>query len=207
MRTCPSRFAAQRSRPVSDARRFSFWRDLRHLFSGVLLCCLIPTGARAQQSRPTESQVKAAYLYNFGKFVTWPDTGSGSAGSFEICILGKDPFGVVLDSTVSGGSIGDRKVTARKIASLQDSGHCRILFISSSEQGRLRAILTAAKASNQLTVSDIPDFAEKGGMIQFVPQENKIRFEVNLPATEEAGLMLSSELLKVATKVIGKTGP
>ncbi len=201
MRTRP------RTRPGSNALPFWLWRDLHHLFLAIVLCCLTLTGARAQQPRPTESQVKAAYLYNFGKFVTWPDTGSGAAGSFEICILGKDPFGIVLDSTVSGGSIGDRKVTARKIASLQDSGHCRILFISSSEQGRLRAILTAAKASNQLTVSDIPDFAEKGGMIQFVPQENRIRFEVNLPATEEAGLMLSSELLKVATKVIGKAGP
>jgi hypothetical protein len=160
----------------------------------------------AQQSHPTESQVKAAYLYNFGKFVRWPVAPGDSGASFDICVLGKDPFGVVLDSTVVGGSIDDRKVTAKKIASLQESDHCRIVFISSSEQARLKTILAAAKAGGTLTVSDIPHFADKGGMIEFVPQENRIRFQVNLPATEEAGLTLSSELLKVATKVIGKTG-
>ncbi len=160
----------------------------------------------AQQPHPTESQVKAAYLYNFGKFVTWPGANAGSGESFDICVLGKDPFGAILDSTVAGGNIGEKHVTARKISSLQESEHCRIVFISSSEQARLKAILAAAKAGGTLTVSDIPHFADKGGMIEFVPQENRIRFEVNLPATEEAGLTLSSELLKVATRVIGKTG-
>ncbi len=162
--------------------------------------------SHAQQTHPTESQVKAAYLYNFGKFVTWTGTNAGSSASFDICVLGKDPFGVVLDSTVAGGNIGEKRVTAKKISSLQESDHCRIVFISSSEQARLKAILAAAKAGGTLTVSDIPHFADKGGMIEFVPQENRIRFEVNLPATEEAGLTLSSELLKVATRVIGKTG-
>ncbi len=162
--------------------------------------------APAQQSHATDSQVKAAYLYNFGKFVTWTGANAGSEASFEICVLGKDPFGVVLNSTVAGGNIADKQVTAKKISSLQESDHCRIVFISSSEQARLKPILAAAKAGGTLTVSDIPHFADKGGMIEFVPQENKVRFEVNLPATEEAGLILSSELLKVATRVIGKTG-
>ncbi|MGH9512733.1 MAG: YfiR family protein [Terriglobales bacterium] len=157
-----------------------------------------------QQPHATESQVKAAYLYNFGKFVTWQAPVADKGDSFEICVLGKDPFGVVLDSTVSGETINDRKVTARKVSSLQDSENCRVLFISSSEQGRLKDILAAARTRGTLTVSDMPRFIEKGGMIQFVPQEDRIRFEVNLPATEEAGLTLSSELLKVATRVIGK---
>lgn len=173
---------------------------------GVLLCFFsLIAAVHAQEAHPTESQVKAAYLYNFGKFVRWSSQ-SAHAGSdpFQICVLGKDPFGPVLNATVMGESIGDRKVMARRIASLEDSSHCRVLFVSSSEQGRLKAILALAKTDGVLTVSDMPHFADRGGMIEFVPQENKIRFEVNLPATEEAGLTLSSELLKVATRVIGK---
>jgi len=191
-----------------DPSAFGFFRTLLGCYF-LIPAFVLSLGApmsHAQQSHPTESQVKAAYLYNFGKFIRWPETAGDSGTSFDICVLGKDPFGMVLDSTVVGGSIDNKKVTAKKIASLQELEHCRIVFISSSEQARLRTILAAAKAGGTLTVSDIPHFAEKGGMIEFVPQENKIRFEVNLPATEEAGLMLSSELLKVATKVIGKTG-
>ena len=163
--------------------------------------------ARAEQPHPTEPQIEAAYLYNFGKFVTWPNTSGVSTGEvFEICVLGKDPFGPILDATVAGESIGDKKITTRKISSLQEAAHCRVLFISSSEESRLKPVLAAAKSGGTLTVSDMPHFADKGGMIQFVPRDNRIRFEVNLPATEEAGLTLSSELLKVAVKVIGKPG-
>jgi len=163
--------------------------------------------AFAQQPHPTDSQVKAAYLFNFGKFVHWPGPAAADANaSFDICVLGKDPFGRVLDSTVVGASIDDKKVTTKKISSFQGSDHCRILFVSSSEQARLQTIFASAKSGGTLTVSDMPHFADRGGMIQFVPQENKVRFEVNLPATEQAGLTLSSELLKVATRVIGKTG-
>jgi hypothetical protein len=171
---------------------------------GLVLWSFLPVRwARAEQPHPTEPQIEAAYLYNFGKFVTWSNT-SGEA--FEICVLGKDPFGSILDATVAGESIGDKKITTRKISNLQESAHCRVLFISSSEESRLKPALAAAKNGGTLTVSDMPHFADKGGMIQFVPRDNKIRFEVNLPATEEAGLTLSSELLKVAVKVIGKPG-
>ncbi len=196
---------SQIERRLSNRLRSTAARAILRLFL-VFLFWLGALAARAQQSRATESQVKAAYLYNFGKFVTWPGATAGSGVSFDICVLGKDPFGAILDSTVAGGNIGEKHVTAKKISSLQESEHCRIVFVSSSEQARLKAILAAAKAGGTLTVSDIPHFADKGGMIEFVPQENRIRFEVNLPATEEAGLTLSSELLKVATKVIGKTG-
>jgi hypothetical protein len=170
----------------------------------VLWSLFSTTWARAEQPHPTEPHIEAAYLYNFGKFVTWSNTSAGAA--FEICVLGKDPFGPILDATVAGESIGDKKITTRKIANLQESSRCRVLFISSSEESRLKPALAAAKSCGALTVSDMPHFADKGGMIQFVPRDNKIRFEVNLPATEEAGLTLSSELLKVAVKVIGKPG-
>jgi hypothetical protein len=166
-------------------------------------------GARsseAQQSRPTESQVKAAYLFNFGKFVRWPDAQSGGDDTLEICVVGRNPFGRVLDDTVKGETIGSRKVVSKILPDIQDAAGCRILFVSPSEEGHLAGILAAAKQMGALTVSDIPHFVERGGMIEFVVQDERIRFAVNAVPVEEAGLTVSSELLKVATRVMRKGG-
>ncbi len=155
----------------------------------------------AQSSRASETEIEAAYLYNFGKFVTWP----AQPESFEICILGKDPFGPVLDATVSGESIGTSRVAVARITNAREATACQVLFISDQEEGHLRAILTVVKNAGVLTVSDIPHFAERGGMIEFVQREGRIRFEVNLDAAQQSKLALSSELLKVAVKVVGKS--
>ncbi len=154
----------------------------------------------AQQSRPEEYQVKAVYLYNFGRFVEWP-AAAGNDESLTICILGHDPFGAVLDATLSGEAIGNLKLAAKRIPTLRDATSCRILFISSSEASRIREILARVEKSPVLTVSDMPGFTANGGMIQFVLKENKVRFEVNLAAAEKAGLSFSSQLLKVATDI------
>ena len=154
------------------------------------------------QQRPSAYQVEAAYLYNFSRFVEWPAKGSSLQNSpFTICVLGDDPFGHALDATLAGETIGNQKVTARRISNPQMSGDCQILFISSSEANRLNKIMEALNKNAVLTVSDIPQFSQRQGMIQFVMEENRIRFEVNLTATQRAGLTLSSELLKVATAV------
>jgi YfiR/HmsC-like len=158
--------------------------------------------AGAQSPKPTDYQVKAAYLYNFGRFVEWPvKSATAPNNSFTICVLGEDPFGQALDVTLAGETIGNQKVTARRISSPQESADCQILFISSSEAKRLNKIIEALDKNAVLTVSDIPQFSQRQGMIQFVLEENRIRFEVNLAATQRAGLTLSSELLKVATAV------
>ena len=154
------------------------------------------------QAKPGEYQVKAAYLYNFGRFVEWPaKLTTANTGSFTICVLGDDPFGPALDTTLAGEMIGNQKVAARRISSLQESVDCQILFISLSEAKRLNRIIEALGNSAVLTVSDIPQFSQRWGMIQLVMEGNRIRFEVNLAATQRAGLTLSSELLKVATAV------
>lgn len=155
---------------------------------------------RAQQSKPEEYQVKAVYLFNFGKFIDWPAPAARD-DSFAICVLGRDPFGAVLDSTLAGESINDKKLVARRIATAQDSSDCRIVFISASEAGRIKQVLAGVEKAGVLTVSDAPDFTASGGMIQFVLKDNKIRFEVNLGAAQKAGLTFSSQLLKVATDV------
>jgi YfiR/HmsC-like len=156
----------------------------------------------AEEPRPTEAQVEAAYLYNFGKFVTWPGDRPATPDSFGICILGKDPFGGVLDSTVAGESIGGKKIVVHRLSSMQQADPCNILFISSSEQDHLSAVLVSADRLSLLTVSNIENFAERGGEIGLVAQQDRIRFEVNRAAAEHSHLTLSSELLKVAIRVI-----
>ncbi|TMP97146.1 MAG: YfiR family protein [Verrucomicrobia bacterium] len=105
------------------------------------------------------------------------------------------------DTTIAGESINGKKVVIKRVAKPQDALSCRILFISSSEESRLKEIVATLDKTSVLTVSDIPQFTRRGGMIQFVVDGNKVRFEVNLTVAERAGLILSSQLLKVAISV------
>ena len=157
---------------------------------------------RAEQSKAGEFEVKAAYLYNFARFVEWPgENNSNGNGLFEICVLGADPFGGTLDATVAGQTISGKNVTIRRVSKPQEVSPCRIVFISSSEEGRLKEDLAALDKAQILTVSDIPRFSERGGMIGFILEGNRVRFDVNLTSAQGAGLTLRSELLKVATNV------
>ena len=156
----------------------------------------------AQNAKPTDYEVKAAYLYNFGRFVEWPaQVTTTKSGHFTVCVLGQDPFGPRLDSTLAGETIGGKSIVAKRISSPQESDDCQILFLSPAESGRAKKIFAELDKRAVLTVSDMPEFAQLGGMIQFVLEGKRVRFEVNLAATQRAGLTLSSELLKVATTV------
>ena len=168
----------------------------------VITCTFIASPLlHAQQSSPTENEVKSAYLYNFGKFVEWPAKATSVGEFFPICALGDDNFGSTLETIIAGESINGKKVLVKRVAKPQDAVSCRILFISSSEQNQLKEILAALDNTSVLTVSDMPQFTRRGGMIQFVVEANKVRFEVNLTSAERAGLTLSSQLLKVAINV------
>jgi len=177
---------------------------LTRLFAAVIVVGELfgASGLSAQKSKPKEYEVKATYLYNFARFVEWPATpAAAKSDAFAICVLGQDPFGPALDSVVAGETIDGKAVLARRVMKPQDAVSCRVLYISSSEDGRLKEIMAALNKVGVLTVSDIPQFSQRGGMIQFVEESNKIRFEVNLASAEDAGLTLSSELLKVAVIV------
>jgi hypothetical protein len=168
----------------------------------VALALLGTTGLLAQQPKPNEYQVKATYLYNFGRFVKWPGTfPAGKGDSFSVCVLGQDPFGSILDSTLAGETLEGKPVVLRRISKPQGAGECRILFISAKEEKHLKEILAALDEGDVLTVSDMPDFTRRGGMIQFVLEGDRVRFEINLATAERAKLVLSSELLKVAASV------
>jgi hypothetical protein len=162
----------------------------------------------AQSARPRDYEVKAVYLYNFGRFATWPPTVAAADDSvFPVCVLGRDPFGASLDAALAGETIGGKRVVARRLTKPQDAVGCRILFVSASEEAEWLHILKVIDSTSMLTVSDMPQFVARGGMIQFVFQDNRVRFEVNLAAAEQASLTLSSDLLKVATAVRRGPGP
>ncbi len=181
-------------------RNPAIWKTALPLSLLLLAACYSP----AQERGPTESQVESAYLYNFGKFVTFPPEHASTSDSFQICVIGKDPFGETLDTTLHDGTISGKKITAQRISNMRQAQPCSILFISSSEEARLTAILKDASRLSLLTVSEIHHFAEQGGIVELVKQGDRIRFEVNLAAAQESHLTLSSELLKVAIHVLRK---
>jgi hypothetical protein len=156
----------------------------------------------AQRSKPTEYEVEAAYLSNFGRFIEWPPRAGLAANEpFNVCVLGQDPFGSLLDGALKGEDIGGASLVARRVSGVEDAANCRILFISSSKDAELKAILTTLGTSSILTVSDTPGFTKRGGMLQFVIDGDRVRFEINITAAQRNGLNLSSQLLKLAITV------
>ena len=168
----------------------------------VLLALVHIPVLQAQQPKVSEYQVKATYLYNFGRFVHWSPNATATKGdSFSICVLGQDPFGPTLDSTLVGETLDGKPLAVKRISTPREAGECRILFVSLTEEHHLKEILAATDQAGVLTVSDIPGFSRRGGMIQFVMEGDRVRFEINLATAESAKLVLSSELLKVAAAV------
>jgi YfiR/HmsC-like len=164
----------------------------------VLLCC--PASLRAQ-SQPTEDDVKAAYLFNFSHFVHYPAGDPAAAKTFDICLIGRNDIGLILQSVVQNENVNGQPVRILQPAHAADARTCAIVYIGSSEASRIEKDLAAMEGSNALTVSDAPHFTDNGGMIQFVLQNSRVRFNVNLSSAEHARLVLSSELLKVALSV------
>jgi hypothetical protein len=175
----------------------------RALASTVMVCGLLSGAAlKAQVSKPSEYQVKAAYLSNFGRFVEWPSRARAARDEpFYVCVVGQDPFGNSIDAALAGETIDRARLVAKRIERLPEAVDCRIVFISSSEDSQLKAVLAAVEKASILTISDMPEFAKRGGMIQFVLDGNRVRFQVNLEAVRRVGLNLSSDLLKLALAV------
>ncbi len=156
-------------------------------------------GVRAQSA--TESQMKAAFLYSFAKFVEWPaDSYAERNTPITIGIMGKDPFGRDLEDIVRGRSAAGRPVVVRRY-SVKEVPQSQILFVSASERKRIAELLDPLKHAPVLTVSDISDFAERGGMIEFIAEDGHIRLEINMNGAQAAGLKISSKLLGAATLV------
>lgn len=174
----------------------------------ALLYLLAPIAAAQPRSgapsKPSEYQVEAAYLFDFGKFIRLNGPPRPSQGDFDICILGRDPIVGAMEAIADGGSIDGRPVRVLRIDSAAQAKNCNIVFVSAYEGDAIHGELEFLDRHDELTVGDAPDFLERGGMIQFVLLRDHVRFEVNLDAVHRTHLALSSELLRVATRVEGK---
>lgn len=150
-----------------------------------------------------EQLLKVAFIYNFAKFTTWPDTVfADSNAPVVLCVVGKHELGDAFE-TVQGKAVGRRTVAVKYLSSYRSKDQCHVVFVADSEKSKLAKIVTTGKETHALTVSDMEGFAEGGGIIRMVRgSDDKIRFEINAGAAEEAGLKLSSKLLKLATRLV-----
>lgn len=156
-----------------------------------------PAGSDAQAL--DEYQVKAAFVYNFAKFIEWPQGSLRSPDHpFTVCVLQHNPFGQALESTIRGKSIQGRPLAFRQITDVHQCAECQILFISSLEARRFRSLPEPLKQSGILTVGEAPGFASNGGVINFKIEDGHVRFEINIEAAERARLHISSKLLSLA---------
>ncbi len=150
-----------------------------------------------------EYAIKAAYIYNFTKFVEWPEMKGGGARPFTIGVVGNDPFGPALPNAMANRTAAGRAIAIERypdLATLRRSGHSgEILYIALPPDSAAAALAWLA-GRHVLTIGDSEEFCSRGGAIGFIKRKNRIRFEINARATEVAGIRMSSKLLRLAAQ-------
>jgi YfiR/HmsC-like len=145
------------------------------------------------QHASLEYQVKAAYLFNFTKFVDWPDDAVASGAPLSICVAAPNPFGQALEETIKGELVAGRPLTSRVV---RDANGCHVLFIP--EGASAAPLLREVRTRPVLTIGESDDFLRAGGVVNFVMQDGKVRFEISQEAAARAQLRISSRLLRLA---------
>jgi hypothetical protein len=174
---------------------------LRRMPLSIALLLLLAGPARALTQAVSEYQVKAAYVYNFAKFVDWPaESFTSPTAPIRLCVLNDRAFQTQLEQIVNGKNITGRPVIAIPVQTGEESRDCQVLYINSSQQPR--HIFDLLQGTSVLTVGETKGFLEEGGLINFVFQGDQVHFQVNHRAATQAGLRMSSRLLSVAKAVI-----
>ncbi len=175
---------------------------LRRPLRALLWCTLVMMALVHEAygaEEPTEYQVKAVFVFNFARFVEWPPQAFTAPNEpFVIGIVGPDPFGARLDEAVRGEQVGQHPLLVRRFRNADEIGDCQILYIDRSEGAQLSRILAALNRRSTLTVTDLDGAAQRGVMIQFLTESNRIRLRINVGAARAAGLTISSKLLRPA---------
>jgi YfiR/HmsC-like len=184
--------------PDAPSRRIACWRSLA---IALLILLGAPSSgpiANAQSSPPSQFDVQAVYLFDFAKFVRWP--AGAESGPIVLCIAAESRYAESLKKIVAGERIDNRALVVQLVQRSAEAG-CHILFIGATALDRLDSLLSAAAGRPTLTVSDLPGFLDRGGMINLLVIDNRVRFAVDLRPVQRSGISLSSELLKVAVRV------
>ena len=183
------------------AERFPVYSRDKFLGLLVLILCVVMPNANpawAQSDGSREYQIKAAFLFNFAQFVTWPQTSFPSQDApFCIGILGDDPFGPALEETIHGEAIDRHRMTVMRAQSIDDLKSCQMIFVSRSEEGRVNEILSQLGSKPVLTIGEVESFARDGGDINFYLSDGKVHFEINSSSAQRCGLKISSQLLNL----------
>ena len=175
-------------------------RKRRGIAIGIALFLWLTPGLAGAQSSPSrEHRVKAVFLFNFAQFVDWPDSAFGSPNDpLVVGILGEDPFQEFLDEVVKGESVHGRPIVVKRFKKPEDIKAVHVLFIGAEETPRLEAILPALRERHILTVGESEVFYTRGGMVCFATEGGKVRLRINLEAVQDARLIVSSKLLRLA---------
>lgn len=178
------------------------WRRSRaRLVWALVGCGGLCMAAAADAAEPvSEAQVKAAFIYNFAKFIEWPAPAQPEA-VFTICATGNEAVAGALEQALSGKTLHSRPVAVRGADDYAALPGCRIVFVGAEAQARFDDIKQAAGAGGVLLVSEWHDGLLRGAAINFLLQQNTVRFEISLPAAQQAQLKISSQLLKLAVRV------
>jgi hypothetical protein len=169
----------------------------------LLACVLFGASLAAAQPAIPEFRLKAAFLVKFAQFVEWPAGVFEGRSDVDVCVMRPSPFGTELHDAVKGETLRGLPLSVREVTRESQAETCHLLFLADVENVRARAILRDLADRPVLTVSDQPTFGRAGGMITLHLVEGRVRFAVNLPRAERAGLRLSSQLLRLATNVEG----
>lgn len=162
-----------------------------------MLACAGPAAAQTAGER----DVKAAFLYNFTRFVEWPGNAAPGAEPFRLCVVADAAMRRTIAQTVTGEAVNGRPILVTEPQRPQDAQRCQILFVGRSEWRRASRFLDAVRNRPVLTVGESTGFRDRGGVIEFVLEENRVRFDVNLESAQRSRLKLSSNLLRVARDV------
>ncbi len=172
------------------------------LLCAICLGVLLSTGSRAQAT--DEYRVKAAFLYNFVKFVEWPpQTFKSPSEAIVIGVLGKDPFGGALLAATAGKAFEGRSFQVREVGDAQQAAACQILFVSSSERKRFGLLFSQMGGHGVLTVGETDNFTAEGGVVNLKIEGGTVRLQINIEAAKREQLHISAKLLSLA-EIIGK---
>jgi len=180
----------------------------RRGIGAIVAAALIASPSIAVPAQEANEQLlKVAFIYNFAKFTTWPDSVFADAKApITFCVVGKHEFGTAFDS-VQGKSVGGHTVVVKYLSSYRDKDECQVVYVAPSEKSRLPKIVSTSKEVHALTVSDIDGFGESCGIIRMVRgTDDRISFEINVKAAEQSGLKLSSKLLNLAKRQVECSG-
>jgi len=148
-------------------------------------------------------EIEAAFLVKFSSYIHWPKQAFSSPDApLVIAIFGRDPFGSIIDSIARSYVMHGRNIEIRRCENVKNLCGSHIVFVAASAMGRMEEITSSARERPVLLVGNAPDFLARGGMINFVVVRNRIRFDINIKNSHQAGLEISSKLLKVARSII-----